>query len=124
MLDDLAAQAPVRKFGKQLPDAMELVARALRAGHSLASGFSLVADEMTAPIGKEFGRVFEEQNLGIPMDEALETHDHSGFRISICGSSPRPSFCSGKPAATWPKFSTRSATWSASDSRSWARCRP
>ena len=37
------------KFAKQLPDAMELIARALRAGHSLASGFNLVADEMTAP---------------------------------------------------------------------------
>jgi tight adherence protein B len=61
------------KFAKQLPDAMELIARALRAGHSLASGFSLVADEMTAPIGREFGRVFEEQNLGIAIDEALET---------------------------------------------------
>jgi tight adherence protein B len=61
------------KFAKQLPDAMELVARALRAGHSLASGLSLVADEMTPPIGKEFGRVFEEQNLGIAVDEALET---------------------------------------------------
>lgn len=61
------------KFAQQLPDAMELIARALRAGHSLASGFSLVADEMTAPIGKEFGRVFEEQNLGIAIDEALET---------------------------------------------------
>jgi tight adherence protein B len=61
------------KFAQQLPDAMELIARALRAGHSLASGFNLVADEMTNPIGKEFGRVFEEQNLGIAIDEALET---------------------------------------------------
>ncbi len=58
-------------FGRQLPDALELIARALRAGHSLASGFHLVADEMNAPISIEFGRVFEEQNLGIPMDEAL-----------------------------------------------------
>ncbi|HEX4143659.1 MAG TPA: type II secretion system F family protein [Pirellulales bacterium] len=61
------------KFAQQLPDAMELIARALRAGHSLASGFNLVAEEMTAPIGKEFGRVFEEQNLGIAIDEALDT---------------------------------------------------
>ncbi len=58
-------------FGRQLPNALELISRALRAGHSLASGFSLVASEMHAPIGVEFGRVFEEQNLGIPMDEAL-----------------------------------------------------
>ncbi len=69
----------VSKFAKQLPDAMELIARALRAGHSLASGFSLVADEMTNPIGKEFGRVFEEQNLGIAIDEALETMTNAAF---------------------------------------------
>jgi tight adherence protein B len=60
------------KFGSQLPEALELVARALRAGHSLAAGFRLVATEMAQPIGGEFGRVFEEQNLGIPFEEALE----------------------------------------------------
>lgn len=63
----------LRKFASQLPDALELIARALRAGHSLAAGFNLAAGEMTEPIGKEFGRVFEEQNLGIPLDEALES---------------------------------------------------
>lgn len=61
----------LKKFQAQLPDALELIARALRAGHSLASGFSLVSNEMSEPISKEFARVFEEQNLGIPMDEAL-----------------------------------------------------
>ena len=62
----------IKKFAVQLPDALELVARALRAGHSLAAGFNLVRDEMPAPIGREFGRVFEEQNLGIPLENALE----------------------------------------------------
>ena len=62
----------LKQFAKQLPDALELVARALRAGHSLASGFSLVADEMREPISKEFRRVFEEQNLGVSLDEALD----------------------------------------------------
>ena len=51
---------------------MELVARALRAGHSLAAGMHVVAEEMPAPISKEFGRVYEEQNLGIPLEEALK----------------------------------------------------
>lgn len=60
------------KFGAQLPEALELVARALRAGHSLAAGFHLVSQESSDPIGEEFGRVFEEQNLGIPFEEALE----------------------------------------------------
>jgi tight adherence protein B len=59
------------KFSAQLSPALELVARALRAGHSLASGFHLVQEEMTDPIASEFGRVFEEQNLGISMEEAL-----------------------------------------------------
>ena len=63
----------LRKFAKQLPDALELIARALRAGHSLSAGFHLVADEMSEPICVEFNRVFEEQNLGIPMDEALNS---------------------------------------------------
>jgi tight adherence protein B len=58
-------------FAAQLPDAMELVARALRAGHSLGAGMHLVADEMPSPIADEFGRVYEEQNLGIPLEEAL-----------------------------------------------------
>jgi tight adherence protein B len=62
----------LRKFGAQLPDALELVARALRAGHSLAAGFQLVGNEMAAPMGEEFTRVYEEQNLGIPLEEALE----------------------------------------------------
>jgi tight adherence protein B len=61
----------MKKFGKQLPDALELVARALRAGHSLAAGFNLVAGEMAAPISTEFQRVYEEQNLGISLDDAL-----------------------------------------------------
>jgi len=63
----------LRKFAAQLPEALELIARALRAGHSLAAGLSLVAQEMSAPIAVEFGRTFEEQNLGIPLEEALES---------------------------------------------------
>jgi tight adherence protein B len=62
----------LKQFAKQLPDALELVARALRAGHSLASGFALVSEEMRDPIAKEFQRVFEEQNLGVPLEGALD----------------------------------------------------
>jgi tight adherence protein B len=60
-------------FAAQMPDAMELVARALRAGHSLASGLHVVAEEMPAPISKEFGRVYEEQNLGISLEDSLNS---------------------------------------------------
>jgi tight adherence protein B len=62
----------LKKFAAQLSDGMELVARALRAGHSLAAGMHVVAEEMPAPISKEFARVYEEQNLGIPLEEALK----------------------------------------------------
>jgi tight adherence protein B len=63
----------LKSFAGQLPDALELVARALRAGHSLAAGLHVVAEEMPPPISKEFGRVYEEQNLGIPLEEALRS---------------------------------------------------
>ncbi len=61
------------KFGRQLPEALELISRALRAGHSLAAGISLVAEEMPSPIADEFTRCYEEQNLGIPLEETLES---------------------------------------------------
>ncbi len=59
------------KFASQLPDALELVARALRAGHSLGAGMHVVAEEMPMPVAGEFGRVFEEQNLGIAVEDSL-----------------------------------------------------
>ena len=62
----------LKKFGQQLPEALELISRALRAGHSLASGINLVSDEMVPPISQEFRRCYEAQNLGIPLDDALE----------------------------------------------------
>jgi len=60
------------KFGQQLPEALELIGRALRAGHSLASGFKLVADEMNAPIATEFERAYEAQNLGVTLEDAID----------------------------------------------------
>jgi tight adherence protein B len=62
----------LKKFSSQLPDALELVARALRAGHSLAAGMHVVAEEMPAPISEEFNRVYEEQNYGISIDDSLK----------------------------------------------------
>jgi tight adherence protein B len=62
----------LKSFAGQLPDALELVARALRAGHSLAAGMHVVAEEMPSPIADEFQRVYDEQNLGIPIEDALK----------------------------------------------------
>jgi tight adherence protein B len=61
----------LKTFAGQLPDALELVARALRAGHSLGAGMHVVAEEMPSPIADEFGRVYEEQNLGIVIEDAM-----------------------------------------------------
>jgi tight adherence protein B len=60
------------KFGRQMPEALDLLSRSLRAGHSLNAGFGLVASELEAPLATEFSRAFEEQNFGIPLDEAIE----------------------------------------------------
>lgn len=60
------------KFAAQMPGAMELIARALRSGHSLASGMHVVCTEMNDPIRKEFNVAYEEQNLGIPIDMSLK----------------------------------------------------
>ncbi len=61
----------IRQFVTAMPEAVELISRALRAGHSLASGLHLIAEEMKGPIADEFNRVFEEQNLGVPIELAL-----------------------------------------------------
>jgi len=61
----------LKAFAVQLPAALDMLSRSLRAGQSLASGFNAIAQEMSAPISLEFGRVFEEQNLGISLDESL-----------------------------------------------------
>ena len=60
-----------RSSSTRMPEAVELISRGLRAGHGLASGMQLVAEEMKGPIADEFGRVFEEQNLGIPIELSL-----------------------------------------------------
>jgi tight adherence protein B len=63
----------LKQFLDAMPEAVELIGRGLRAGHSLASALHLVAEEMKGPIASEFGRVFEEQNLGIPLELALRS---------------------------------------------------
>jgi tight adherence protein B len=63
-----------RRFAKleeQLPDAIDLLARAVRAGHAFTTGFSLIADEMAEPIASEFRTTYEQQNYGLSIGEAL-----------------------------------------------------
>jgi len=60
------------KLLRQLPEAMELIARALRAGHSFSTGMKLAADEFDDPIGPEFSEVLDEINFGISVADALK----------------------------------------------------
>jgi tight adherence protein B len=60
-----------KKFEGQMPDAMELLARSLRAGHTLPGAIELLSKEMPDPMGKEMGIAYEEQHFGISTSEAL-----------------------------------------------------
>jgi tight adherence protein B len=60
-----------KKLSEQLPDALDMMARSLRAGHALSSSFKMVANEMPQPVSLEFARAFEEQNLGMPFERAV-----------------------------------------------------
>ena len=57
---------------RQLPEALELVSRALRAGHAMSVGLKIVGDETADPIGQEFRRVFDEVSMGVSIPQALE----------------------------------------------------
>jgi tight adherence protein B len=61
------------KFEEQFPEAIDLLSRALRAGHAFTTGLNMVADEMPAPVGAEFRLVYDRQNFGMPMVEAMRS---------------------------------------------------
>ena len=60
------------RFEEQFPDAMELLSRAVRAGHAFTTAFSLIAEEMADPVAEEFRATFQQQNLGLPLRDALQ----------------------------------------------------
>jgi tight adherence protein B len=61
----------IRKLEMQLPDAIDLIARAVRAGHPLSAGLGMAAEEAPEPLAAEFRITFEEQKFGLPFEEAL-----------------------------------------------------
>jgi tight adherence protein B len=61
-----------RKLTEQLPDGLDLVSRSLQAGHGIGEAFRLVAEEAPLPLAQEFGRVYEENNLGRDFRECLQ----------------------------------------------------
>ena len=61
----------LKRFEEHLPEALDLLGRAVRAGHSFTTGLELIAQECAEPIAGEFRTTFEEQNLGLPLRDSL-----------------------------------------------------
>lgn len=61
----------LKKFNTALPDAIDLISRALRAGHSMNSAVEIVAQQSAEPLGAEFATVFQQQRFGIQFRDAL-----------------------------------------------------
>jgi tight adherence protein B len=63
--------ARIRKFEEQFPEALDLLSRALRAGHAFQTSLGMVADELPEPVGPEFRKTFDQQNYGLPLKDCL-----------------------------------------------------
>ncbi len=61
----------LHKFEERFPEALDLISRAIRAGHAFSAGLKMAADELDDPVGQEFRVTFDEQNFGLPLKDAL-----------------------------------------------------
>jgi tight adherence protein B len=61
----------INRFEEHFPEALDLMSRAIRAGHAFSAGLKMVADELEDPVGPEFRKAFDEQNYGLPLKESL-----------------------------------------------------
>ncbi len=68
------------KIERQLPDALDLITRALRAGHAFASALKMAGEELAEPIASEFALVHDETNFGVSLEQALT---HLSERVPI-----------------------------------------
>jgi tight adherence protein B len=67
------------RFEEHFPEALDLLSRAVRAGHAFQTAMGMVADELTEPVGPEFKKAFDRQNFGLPLRDALnELSDRIG----------------------------------------------
>ena len=66
-----SARKRLEKFEEQFPEAIDLVARALRAGHALPTALQMVADEIPQPVGEEFKRLFDQHSYGMSLPDSL-----------------------------------------------------
>ncbi len=62
----------LRNFEEQFPEALDMISRALKAGHAFATGLKMAADELPDPVGPEFRKTFDEQNFGLPLKDSLD----------------------------------------------------
>jgi tight adherence protein B len=62
----------MKRFEEQFPEALDLLSRAIRAGHAFTTAMGMVADEVPAPVGAEFKKSFDQQNFGLPLKDALD----------------------------------------------------
>ena len=63
--------ARLRRFEEYFPEALDLISRAVRAGHGFTAGLKMAAEELEDPVGPEFRKTFDEQNFGLPLKDAL-----------------------------------------------------
>ena len=70
---NLKRKMRMAKLNTQLPDVFEMMSQALRAGHSLAGAIQLIYEQMPPPIATEFAQVYHEQNLGVKIEDALQS---------------------------------------------------
>jgi tight adherence protein B len=62
----------MKKFEEQFPEALDLLSRAIRAGHAFQTAMGMVAEELPSPVGIEFKKAFEQQNFGLPLRDVLD----------------------------------------------------
>jgi tight adherence protein B len=61
----------LKRFEEMFPEALDLLSRAIRAGHAFQTAMGMVADELPEPVGPEFKKTFDQQNFGLPLRDAL-----------------------------------------------------
>jgi tight adherence protein B len=79
----------IAAFNAGLPDAIDMMARALRAGHSMVASINVVAEQSVEPVRSEFSEVFKQQNFGLPLRDAMmQMLDHvpsQDLRVLVTG---------------------------------------
>jgi tight adherence protein B len=63
----------LRQFEEQFPEAIDLIGRALRAGHAFTTGLAMAAEEIPKPVGEEFKLLYDRQNFGMPLPDAMKS---------------------------------------------------